>query len=118
MTRHSELVYVRHMRDHAREAIEILGDIGRDEIESHRVVQLALLHLVEIIGEAAGRISPESRGKLSSIPWREVVSMRNRIIHGYDTIKISILWDTVAEDLPPLAASLEAYLQEMDRESQ
>lgn len=110
MTRHNDLVYLRHMRDHAREAMEILGNTPRGELGSSRVLQLALLHLVEIVGEAAGRVSPETRSKFAAIPWRDIVGMRNRITHGYDTVRIAILWDTVVDDLPVLCNALDQYL--------
>ncbi len=110
MTRHDDSVYLRHMRDHAREAMEILGTTARDQLGASRVLQLALLHLVEIVGEAAGRVSPETRSKLGDIPWRDLVGMRNRIIHGYDAVKIVLLWDTVVDDLPQLCNALDQYL--------
>ena len=111
MTRHNDLVYLRHMRDHAREAISILGTTPRDRLSESRVLQLALLHLVEIAGEAAPRVSPETRAKLGALPWSDIVGMRNRIIHGYDTVKITMLWDTVTEDLPVLVDALDQFLQ-------
>ena len=114
MTRHNDLVYLRHMRDHAREAISILGTMPRDQLSESRVLQLALLHLVEIVGEAATRVSPETRAKLAVLPWRDIVGMRNRITHGYDTMKITMLWDTVTEDLPVLANAVDQFLQSED----
>lgn len=110
MTRHSDQVYLRHMLDHAREAATLLGSKSVEELEGTRVLQLALLHLVEIIGEAASRVTPETRAALPSVPWRGAVSMRNRIIHGYDTVNVRTLWDTISEDLPRLIAGLEAIL--------
>ena len=112
MTRRNDLVYLRHMRDHAPEAMEILGATPRDELASARTVQLALLHLVEIVGEAAGRVSSETRSELASLPWRDIMDMRNRIIHGYDTVQVTMLWDTITEDLPILVETLETYLVE------
>lgn len=110
MTRHNDFVYLRHMRDHAREAMELLGGTPREELAQSRVVQLALMQLLEIVGEAANRVSPETRKRLVGLPWRDMVNMRNRIIHGYDTVKVAILWDTVQDDLPDIVAALDEFL--------
>ncbi len=76
------------------------------------MLELALTRLVEIIGEAAARVSPSTREKCSEIPWLAIVGMRNRLIHGYDAIDLNMLWDTVEVDLPPLVAALEKILEE------
>ena len=68
---------------------------------------LALIKDVEIVGEAASRVSEESRTGLPGIPWSSVVAMRNRLIHAYFDIDLDILWQTVSEDLPELLVKLE-----------
>lgn len=113
MTRHRDDVYLHHMLSHAQEALSTLGNTTKQDLAEARVLQLALLHLVEIIGEAASRVSPEKRVTLNTIPWRGMIGMRNRIIHGYDTVSVSLLWDTISDDLPPLIAALHADLFRM-----
>jgi len=66
----------------------------------------------EIIGEAAGRLSPEARKMFPEIPWKLVTAMRNILIHDYADVDLDIVWDTAARDLPPLVARLETYLAE------
>ena len=73
--------------------------------------QLALTHLVEILGEAAARVSMPARDKHPQIPWADIVGMRNRLIHRYDVVDLNLLWDTVETDLPPLIAALEGILE-------
>lgn len=107
MTQHDDSVYLRHMLSHAREALEIYRSTTPATLQESRVYQLALLHLIEIVGETASRISHETKSQLDMLPWRGMVTMRNRIIHGYDTINIRILWDTIETDLPKLVATLE-----------
>ena len=104
MTRHSDAIYLDHMLTHAREALAILGERSREELAESRVLQLALLHLVEIVGEAASKVSPTTQSSLDQLPWRGMISMRNRIIHGYDTVNVAVLWDTLEHDLPELVA--------------
>lgn len=66
--------------------------------------------LVEIVGEAATRVSAETRARLPELPWRPAIGMRNRLIHGYDIVDVDTVWGTVVLDLPPLVAQLEVIL--------
>jgi uncharacterized protein with HEPN domain len=65
---------------------------------------------VEIIGEAAKKVSPTTRSRADSIPWQEIAGMRDRLIHAYFDVNLDLLWNTVNDDLPPLIADLEAIL--------
>jgi uncharacterized protein with HEPN domain len=66
---------------------------------------------VEIIGEAAARVSREERARHRAIPWEDMVGMGNKLIHGYDAVDLDILWDTVTDDLPRLIVELERAVQ-------
>lgn len=68
---------------------------------------LSLVKEIEIIGEAAGKISEETKNKCKTIPWLDMIDMRNHLIHVYFEIDLDILWDTVVNDLPPLVKELE-----------
>jgi len=63
-----------------------------------------------VVGEAASRVSPEVRERHPSIPWRQIVAMRNRLIHGYDVLDFDVLWNTVTLEMPRLIAELEKAL--------
>ena len=76
-------------------------------MDAERVLALALTRLVEVVGEAAGRVSSKTRDECPAVPWSEVISMRNRLIHGYDDVDLDILWDTVEIDFPGLVVQLE-----------
>ena len=65
---------------------------------------------LEIIGEAAGRLSPVARDQFPEIPWNLLTGMRNILIHDYDDVDLDIVWDTVQRDLPPLVIRLAAHL--------
>ena len=110
MTRHDPWVRVRHMRDHAQEAIELLGDKTLNDLQSNRTVQLALVKLIEIVGEAAGRVDSEIRVAHPIVPWQLAADTRHRLIHGYDLIEYAVVFDTVKVDLPPLVEQLDALL--------
>jgi uncharacterized protein with HEPN domain len=107
MSKHDDRVSLQDMLDRGREAISLLGDIERESLASERVLQLALIQLVQIIGEAATRVSHETRLEFTEIPWPQIIGMRNRLIHGYDVIDYGLLWDTIRHDLPDLIVFLE-----------
>ena len=65
---------------------------------------------IEIVGEAASKVSKERREGLPQIPWANIINMRNRLIHAYSDIDLDVLWKTVIEDLPPLIAELEKII--------
>lgn len=111
MSRHDDFVAFRHMLDHAREAVGMIAGKAPEDLSKERMLELALIRLVEIVGEAASRVSQTGQAKSPDIPWREVIGMRNRLIHGYDSVDLNVLWDTVELDLPPLITQLEKILQ-------
>lgn len=118
MSRHDEIIRLCHMRDHAAEAIAMTHGKQREDIDGDRLLELALVRLMEIIGEAAGRISPETRSKLPGIPWSDVVAMRNRLIHGYDSVDHDILWDTITYDLPVLLPAIDSLIRQLSSDDE
>jgi uncharacterized protein with HEPN domain len=87
-----------------------------ENIATDRVLSLALIRLVEVIGEAAGRVPQSVREKLPDIPWFEIIGLRNRLIHGYDSVDLDILGEIIATDLPDLVSKLHLALQQIDSE--
>ena len=110
MSRHDDQISMRQMLDYARQARVMVLDRERPDLDSDLMLQLALTRLVEIIGEAATRVSGPTSDKYPQIPWSHIVGMRNRLIHGYDVIDLNLLWDTVKIDLPPLISAREEIL--------
>ena len=107
MMQDKDLVRLRHMLDHAREAVSITQDKSRKDLDSDRLLGLALVRLMEIIGEAATRVSLDYQSCHPSIPWSQIISLRNRLIHGYDAVDMDILWEILKHDLPRLIDQLE-----------
>ena len=87
----------------------------RQDLDQDRKLNLALVRLLEIVGEAANRIPKEERGTYPNIPWSEIVGLRNRLIHGYDEVDFNILWQIVTQDLPPLVKTLERIVAEINQ---
>lgn len=107
MTRHSLIIRLRHMLDHAREAFELTKGRSRADLDSDRLLNLALVRLLEVIGEAANSIPKEEQVNYPEISWAQIVALRNRLIHGYDAVDFDILWQIITQDLPPLITALE-----------
>jgi uncharacterized protein with HEPN domain len=110
MPRRETGVSLRQMHDHAREAMDMVRDRARADLDTDRMLNLALVRLLEILGEAAGRVPPEDRVRYPQIPWIQLVNLRNRLIHGYDQVDFDILWQILTTDLPPLVDELEMIL--------
>lgn len=103
---------LRHILDSAREAVEFSKGIDFDAAQRNRQLQLALLRCMEIIGEAASRVSPDTRGRYPNIPWQDMIGMRNRMVHAYYDVDFNIVWRTVKEELPQLIAEVEPLANE------
>jgi uncharacterized protein with HEPN domain len=110
MSRHDPLVSIRQMLDHAREATAMVRGRSRGDLDTDRQLNLALVRLVEVIGEAAARVPAEFRQCYPQVPWRQTVALRNRLIHGYDVIDFDILWAILNQDLPELIETLDAII--------
>jgi len=114
MSKRSSDIRLRHMLDHAREAIVLAENKTRKDLDRDRLLELALVRLLEIVGEAASRVPQEECVKYPEIPWAQIVGLRNRLIHGYDAVDLDILWQIITQDLPPLVATLEMIVTESD----
>lgn len=112
MSRKDDQVSLKDMLSHAEESIEILGNTSREELAENRVIQLALTRLMEIVGEAANRVSQETQQEHPKIPWPQIIGMRNRLVHGYDVVDYDLLWDTVTNDLPSLIITLKEIVRD------
>ena len=108
--RKDDEIRLRHMRDAGREALDFARNETRASLGKDRKLEFALVKAIEIVGEAASKVSEECREDLPQIPWTNIIGMRNRIIHAYFDINLDILWKTLTEDLPPLIAELEKIL--------
>ena len=105
----------RHMLDHAQEAIGMVQGKSRADLDADRKLNLALVRLLEVIGEAAARVSADGQSRLPEIPWPAIAGLRNRLIHGYDEVDFDILWDIIQIDLPPLVTALRRALNPGDQ---
>ena len=116
MSQREDIIRIRHMLDAARKAAEFVRSRHRNDLDRDEQLAFSLTHLLEIIGEAAGKVSAESQKANPAIPWPKIVGMRNRLIHAYFDIDLDEIWRTVQEDLPPLIADLERVVSSYSRD--
>jgi uncharacterized protein with HEPN domain len=95
------------MLTHAREVRDLCAGRTREVLDGNRLLNLAVVRLLEIVGEAATRVADQDRTAHPEIPWREIVGLRNRLIHGYDEVDFDVLWSVITQDVPPLVEALE-----------
>jgi len=111
MSRHDSDIRLRHMLEHAKEAVVMARGKTRADLDNDRQLNLSLVRLLEIVGEAAGRVPAPERDLHPDIPWPEIIGLRNRLIHGYDSVDFDILWQIVSKDLEPLITAIEKGLE-------
>ncbi|GBE05483.1 hypothetical protein BMS3Abin10_01115 [bacterium BMS3Abin10] len=102
-----DLVRIRHILDAVREALSFTSGKTRLDLNTNRMMVLSLVKEIEIIGEAAGQVTEETKNTYKTIPWLDMIDMRNHLIHVYFEVDLDILWDTVVSDLPPLIEALD-----------
>lgn len=99
-----------HMIEAADNAMSFVAGRSRPEIDQDRKTLFAVIRCVEIIGEAAGRISEATRAAAPDIPWSAIVGMRNRLVHAYFDVDVDVVWKTVTVELPALRSRLQSLL--------
>jgi uncharacterized protein with HEPN domain len=114
MTFRDDNVSLLHMRDHAELIVELLVEREKDEVLNDKFAVLAASRLFEILGEAANRVTPETRSMYPQIPWRDIIDMRNRLVHGYDTIDLHLVWHTAQTEIPALLEELNRIIDQRD----
>ena len=102
-----DLVYLGHMLDTARKALKLVQGKGRAEYDQDESLRLALAHLLQVIGEAARRVSPVYCQAHPQIPWKAITGMRHKVVHDYMTVDEDMIWDTVTHELRQLVTALE-----------
>ena len=110
MPRRDPRLALTHMLEHAREAAALAEGKTRSDLAADRTLSLALVRLLEIVGEAATRVPHDIRKLDATVPWADIVGMRNRLIHGYDAVDLDVVWRIVSQDLTPLIAALDRLL--------
>ena len=99
----------------AEKAIEFINGMSPSDLESDEKTEYAVIKALEIVGEAARRVPDSFRDSHPQIPWREMSGMRDKLVHDYFGVNLEVVWKTIHEDLPPLVATLQALIDEIQR---
>lgn len=105
-----DMLRLHHILDAVREAVAFSHGRSPEALSADRMLNLSLVRLLEIIGEAARGISPTFRAAHPEIPWQKMAAMRDRLVHSYFDIDLDVVWETVTEDLSPLIEQLDEII--------
>ncbi len=100
------------MLEAAQKATKLTAGLSLSDLKNDEIRALALTHLLEILGEAAKGVSDSTRNKHPNIPWSQMAATRDRLIHGYLSVDLGIIWEIVTHDLPPVVVSLKAAIRD------
>ena len=117
MSRHSDLLYLKDMAEHAHRAVRIAEGLKTFErfLEEDFLHQPALIRELEVVGEASIHVSDSFREAHQDWPWTQMRDTRNHLIHGYARVDMHVVWDTVQHDLPALIEKIDQVLERHDR---
>jgi len=96
-----------HILDAIEKAFEFTENVSFDEFKTNTLLRYAVVKSVEIVGEASYKLTKEFREQHSEIEWRDIISMRHILVHGYYQTKDNIVWDTVKNYFPPLKEQIQ-----------
>ncbi|MHB9026748.1 MAG: HepT-like ribonuclease domain-containing protein [Armatimonadota bacterium] len=106
------LLRIQHMLSVAEEVLQFTAGKSYEDLLVDRGLQYICIHCLELLGEAATQIDQDIRDRYPEIPWRPMIAMRHRLIHGYLDIELSFVWSTITNDIPALIPQLRALLDD------
>ncbi len=109
--RDDDRVRILHMIDAAESLEQFAAGRGREDLDTDRMLLFAIVRAIEVVGEAASKVTDETQDASTGIPWASIVGMRNRLIHGYFDIDRDVVWKTVPEEIPELRRSLKVLVE-------
>lgn len=107
-----DLTYLGDVLDAIRRIEGYLRGVDKNEFMANLMMQDAVMHQIEIIGEASNNVSDEFQEKHPELPWMQMRAIRNKIVHDYREINLDVIWDTAKNNLPPLKVQIEQLFGE------
>lgn len=111
----------REYKDYLNDILSSVNDIENfvkgmtfEQFEKDRKTLNAVVRSLEIIGEASKNLPAAMRAKYSNVPWKRIIGMRDKVIHGYFGVNVKTLWDTAKDDLPPLKQLVQNMIQDLE----
>jgi uncharacterized protein with HEPN domain len=112
------LDYLRDILAYAEKAERFVEDVDFDRFMANDEKVLAVIRVLEVIGEAARQIPRSVRERYPEVPWQDMIGMRNVVIHGYFGVNTEVIWRTVHKDLPPLRGAVAKMLEDLERRAE
>lgn len=109
--RPDDRIRLHHMVEAGEAVAKFVAGRARADLDGDQMLLFALTRAIEIIGEAATRLTPETQNAAPSVPWSRIVAMRNRLIHAYHGIDLDVIWRTATEEVPELLPKLRALVR-------
>ena len=113
MRRPDDALFV-DMLVHARRVASKVSEVSRSDFDENDDLQLALVYLIQVIGEAANRLTQEQRKSHAEVPWRDIIGMRHVVVHEYFRIDLDVVWDVANHGVPDLIAALERIVASLE----
>ncbi|MEB3830787.1 HepT-like ribonuclease domain-containing protein [Phormidium sp. CCY1219] len=110
----ADAVRLQHMIDAAQKAIAFTNQRTREDLDRDEMLSLAVVRLVEILGEAAKNVSDSTKARSPDIPWRQMTGTRDRLTHAYFEVNLDIIWNIITNELPSLIPKLETLLAQTE----
>ena len=106
--------YLHDILEAIQNAISFVGEMSFDSFKDDTRTIYAVVRALEIIGEATKRIPQDFRVKYPDLPWREMASMRDKLIHDYFGVDLIVVWKTILEDLPNLEVAIRKIIADFE----
>ena len=107
-----DLARLQHMFDSTKAILSFIEGKQRENLDTDRLLLSGILREMEILGEAAGKVTERTKDRFPDLPWKQMVGMRNRLIHAYFDVDHDVIWKTIKDSLPSLANKLEKIISE------
>jgi uncharacterized protein with HEPN domain len=109
-----DIIYIYHIRDSIKKIIDYSEGINEPDFKNRTIIQDAVIRQIEIIGEASSKLSAEFKKKFNNIPWKNIIGMRNKLIHDYFGVNINSVWKTIKLDIPFLKIEIDKIIEQSD----
>lgn len=104
------LIFVRHILLAIEKIERFSKGVTKERLKNDEILESAFIRQIEIIGEASCNVPESIKRKYPQIPWKDMVGMRNILIHHYFAVDVNVLWKTMNQDLPPLKKQIKEIL--------